>query len=404
MSLEPVRRMMGHAAGEILFRSARRRDIMFGRGVRLFRLLGFEVRLDWSWLIIALLVTWSLARGVFPYQVRGLSPGAYWWMGAAGALGLFVSIVLHELGHSVVARQFGIPMRGITLFVFGGVAEMEREPPTPRSEFLMAIAGPITSIVLAGIFYGMGRVAEAASWPIAGFLVVSYLAWINLALAIFNMVPAFPLDGGRVLRSVLWATQRNFQRATNIASRVGSGFGVLLMLLGVLSFVFGNFITGVWWLVLGLFLREASRASYQQALLREVFAGEPVQRFMTPNPVTVPPATSVRDVVEDYIYKYHHKLIPVANDERELVGCVTVNQIRQIPREDWNRRTAQEVATPCSAENSVAPNDDAVKALSMMRRNQASRLMVVDHGHLVGVITLKDLLKFLSLKIELEGA
>ncbi len=376
---------------------------MFGRRFKLFRLLGFEVRLDWSWLIIAVLVIWSLARGVFPTYFVNFPPATYWWMGVAGAFGLFLSIVLHEFGHSIVARRFGIQMRGITLFVFGGVAEMGTEPPTAKSEFFMAIAGPITSVVLAGVFYGFSRLGEATRWPVTILGVLGYLTWLNLALAAFNLIPAFPLDGGRVLRSIIWGLGRNFRRATRVASAIGTGFAFLLMFAGVMSFLFGSFITGIWWFVLGLFLQSASQMSYQQVLLREALGSEHVQRFMTPNPVTVPPTTSVKEFVDNYVYRYQLKSFPVANDG-QLLGCVNVEQIKHIPPSEWERHTVQELAQACAPEVTVSPEEDAVKALSKMNQTQATRLMVVDHGHLVGVLALRDLLRFLSLKLELEPA
>jgi Zn-dependent protease/CBS domain-containing protein len=365
--------------------------------------MGFDVRVDWSWLIIAVFITWSLAAGLFPYYFRNFPPSTYWWMGIAGTIGLFASIVLHEFGHSIVARRFGIPMQGITLFIFGGVASMADEPPTPQSEFFMAIAGPITSVILAVIFYLLARLGDAVLWPVTVIGVFKYLAWINIVLVAFNMIPAFPLDGGRVLRSILWGIKKNFRWATRVASVLGSAFGIVLILLGVVNFVFGSFITGVWWFILGLFLRRASQSSYQQVLLRQALQGEHVQQFMTANPVAVSPGTSVKDVVEQYVYPYHFKMLPVVQDGN-LLGCVTVDRIKDLPREGWNQHTAGELAAPSTPENTVAPEDDAIKALSAMNRAQTGRLMVADHGHLVGMIALKDLMKFLSLKMELEGA
>ncbi len=240
--------------------------MMFGRGIKLFKLFGFEVRLDWSWLIIAGLLTWSLAEGVFPSFFPGLTPAAYWWMGAAGTVGLFVSIVLHELGHSVVARRFGIPMRSITLFIFGGVAEMEEHPPSAKAEFFMAIAGPAVAVVLAGLFLGLTFLGRFWVWPrpVAG--VLDYLGWVNVLLLAFNLVPAFPLDGGRVFRSALWAWRKNLLWATRVASGLGSLFAVLLMGWGVFSFVTGSFVGGVWYFIIGLFILNASRMSYRQVL------------------------------------------------------------------------------------------------------------------------------------------
>ena len=374
---------------------------MFGRGIKLFRLFGFEIRLDWSWLIIAALLTWSLARGVFPVYYRGLSNATYWWMGAAGTLGLFVSIVLHELGHSLVARRFGLQMRGITLFIFGGVAQMSGEPPNPRAEFFTAIAGPAVTVVLAGLFFGLTAWSNSGNWPITATAVLSYLAWINCALLAFNLVPAFPLDGGRVLRSALWAWKRNLRWATRIASNLGAFFGLLLMGWGVFVFLFGNFVNGMWCFLIGLFIRHASQASYQQMLLREVLAGEPVSHFMTRDPVTVAPSDSVKSIVDHYLYRYPYRFYPIV-ENGELQGCVSIDRIKMLPREQWEQSTAQSVAVPCSTENMIGPDADATEALTTMSRNHAGRLMVVDHGHLVGIVALKDLLNFLSRKLEFE--
>lgn len=376
---------------------------MFGRGIHLFTLFGFEVKLDWSWFIIAILLAWSLAANIFPQFFPDLSTATYWWMGIAGVVGLFISIVLHEFGHSVAARKFGIPMKGITLFVFGGVAEMGGHPPTPKSEFVMAIAGPIVSIVLAGLFVLMTWFSAVSGWADSVQAVFGYLAWINVVVTVFNLVPAFPLDGGRVLRSALWAWKNDLRWSTRIASRFGIGFAFLLMAWGVVSFVFGNFIGGIWAVLIGMFIRAASQMSYQQVLVREVLEGEPVRHFMSPNPITVPDSTSVKEIVDNYVYRYPYKTFPVVH-ENELVGCISVDQLKQIPREEWAGRTAASLATPCSSKNTVDPDADAAKALFTMSQNQTSRLMVVDHGRLLGIVALKDLMNFLSRRIELEGA
>ncbi|MGH7970572.1 MAG: M50 family metallopeptidase, partial [Limisphaerales bacterium] len=345
----------------------------------------------------------SLARGIFPASVEGLPPATYWWMGVAGALGLFLSIVLHEFGHSVVARRFGIPMNGITLFIFGGVAEMGDEPPSPKSELLMAIAGPITSVVLGGIAYGLRRLSDAWAWPIESTVILAYLSWINFALAAFNLIPAFPLDGGRVLRSILWGVRGNVVSATRIASAIGTGFAFLLIFWGIVSFVFGNFIMGVWWVILGLFIQRVSRASYDRIRVREVLQGETVRHFMHRDLITVPPSISVKELVDNYVYRYYFKTFPVVDHDR-LMGCVDLTRLKEVPRQEWEHRTAETVASPCSSENTIAPDAAATKALSAMSRNQLGRLLVVDHERLVGIITLKDLLGFLSRKMELEKA
>jgi Zn-dependent protease len=374
---------------------------MFGKRFRLFKLLGFQVQLDVSWLIIAVLVTWTLAVGVFPHRFPGLTPVTYWIMGAAGACGLFASIVFHEFAHSLVARQFGIEMSGITLFVFGGVAEMKEEPRSPKAEFFMAIAGPLSSVVLVAAFWALAQWGQACGWPPQVYGVLGYLGWINAILVVFNLVPAFPLDGGRVARSVIWNWNKNFRAATRIVTAIGSGFGLLLTGLGILGFVLGNFIGGIWWFMIGLFLRNAAQMSYQDVLMREALTGEPVRRFMTADLVTVSPSTSVQELVNDYIYRYHHKLYPVVSDG-DLLGCVTLSQVKQIPKQEWATSRVSELVRQCDNGNTIDASADAIDALSRMSKEQVSRLMVVKDDKLVGMVSLKDLLKFLSLKMELE--
>jgi len=374
---------------------------MFGTRMKLFKLLGFEVRIDASWIVIAVLVTWSLAAGLFPYLYPGLSRQTYWVMGVVGALGLFISIIAHEFCHSLVARQYGMHMKGITLFIFGGVAEMEDEPPTAKAEFMMAIVGPLSSLAIGAVFYLIYRWGVTAGWdaPVNG--VLYYIFYINIILAAFNLLPAFPLDGGRVLRSILWGAWDNLRRATRVSSTIGSAFGIGLIFLGILQFMSGNFIGGVWMFLIGMFLRSAAQMSYQQLLVRKSLEGEPVRRFMTPDPVTAPASLTVAQLVEDYIYKYHHKMFPVMDGDK-LLGCITTRQVKEIPQEAWTRRTIREAVVPCSGENTISPATDAVKALSLMNQTGFSRMLVVENGRLVGIVTLKDLLDFFSLKVELE--
>jgi Zn-dependent protease len=375
---------------------------MFGKRITLFKLLGFEVRLDLSWLIIAVLVTWSLARAVFPAYFENLSILTYWWMGIIGALGLFLSVIVHEFAHSLVARRFGLLMKGITLFIFGGVAEMADEPPSAKAEFFMAIAGPLTSVLLGLILFGVTALGGWAGWskPVLG--VLSYLWSINLVLAGFNLLPAFPLDGGRVLRAALWGWTKRLRRATRIASLIGSGFGILLIGVGVFNIIRGDFVSGIWWFLIGMFVRSASQGSYQQLLVRQVLAGEPVRRFMVTEPVTVPYYISVGQLVEDYIYKHHFKMYPVLQEDR-LIGCVSTREVKEIPRSEWDQHTVKEISKSCTGENTIPPNADAMAALALMNRTHNSRLMVVEDSHLLGIIALKDLLRFLSLKLDLEG-
>ncbi len=374
---------------------------MFGRRVTLFRLFGFEVKLDASWLIIAALIVWTLLE-YFPSKYKGLSVGESWCMAIAGALGLLASIIAHEFSHSLVARRYGLQINGITLFIFGGVAEMGDEPSSPKIEFLTAIAGPVASILLGLALY-LVYLVGGRTLPNTILGVLSYLSWMNLALAAFNLIPAFPLDGGRVLRSALWYRKGDVRGATRTASALGSGFGMLLILFAMWQWFAGNFVGAVWYFLIGLFLRGAAQASYQQLMIRMALEGEPVRRFMNANPVSVPSHISIEELVDDYVYRYHHKMFPVLNASEKLAGCVTTNQVKAYPRDEWNRHSIQEVMQACSPENTVTPDVDAVKALSKMHNSGLSRLMVVEGDRLVGVIALKDLLGLLAAKVDLEG-
>jgi Zn-dependent protease/predicted transcriptional regulator len=374
---------------------------MFGKRINLFNLLGFQVRIDLSWIIIALLIAWSLSTGLFPFHYKNLSTEVYWIMGIVAAVGLFLSIIVHEFSHSIMARRFGMPMKGITLFIFGGVAEMEDEPPSAKAEFMMAIVGPLTSVAIAVIFYGIYSLGKGVGWPEPVNGVLQYLGLINGVLAVFNMLPAFPLDGGRVLRAGLWWWKDNLRWATKVSSMIGSGFGILLIVLGVLNVLGGNFVGGMWWFLIGMFLQTAARMSYRQLVTRKALEGEKVRRFMISNPVTVPPSISLDALVEDYIYKYHYKMFPVVNSDTNL-GCVSTKQVKEIPREHWSDTKVEDLAMECTPETTVKPDDDAIKALSLMRKSGNSRLLVVEGDELAGVVSLKDMLEFLSLKVDLD--
>lgn len=375
---------------------------MFGRPVKLFRLFGFTVRVDASWLIIAALVMWTLASGVFPSYYKGLSPAAYWRMGLAGAVGLFVSIIFHEFWHSYIARRYGLPISGITLFVFGGVSEMTEEPGSPGVEFVMAAAGPLSSFLLAGVFYVVFLVMRGST-PLPVHAVFAYLSYINVLLGAFNLLPAFPLDGGRVLRSILWHTKGNLRWATRLASRIGSAFGGGMVVLGIVAFVAGNIIGGLWWFLIGMFLRNASQMSYRQLLLRRALEGEHVGHFMKPELVTVGPSVTLSQLMDDYVHKYPYKMFPVV-DQGKLTGVVTIDKLKEVPRGEWGTRTVKEIVETCTEGNTIDPQDDATRALEKMNRTGSSRLMVVDHGRLVGILALRDLLQFLSKKLDLEAA
>lgn len=371
---------------------------MFGTRWRLFRLLGIPISLDASWLIILALLTWTLIH-LFREQVADLPVATYWAMGLGAALAFFTCIVLHELGHALVARAVGIPMRGITLFLFGGVAEMEDEPPSAPSEFWMAIAGPAVSAVLSAVFWLLSGAVEEPAVVVP----LRYLAGINLAVLIFNLVPAFPLDGGRVLRSILWGALKNLRRATYWAALCGQAFAFLLMGLGVLQFFTGNVFSGIWLGLIGLFLNNAAQGSYRQILVRQALRGERVSRFMNREPIVVPPGVDLRSWVEDYVYRYHRKTFPVvANGHVE--GVIGTQALARFPRQEWERHTVAEAMRQDVGLFSIPPDADALEALGRMQRTGFSRLLVMEGDRLVGILSLKDLLRFLDLKLELEAS
>lgn len=386
---------------------------MFGRGFNIGTLFGLRIRIDYSWFVIAALLAWSLSVQYFPALVEnmggllGLESGeevgasTYWLLGILGTAGLFLSVLLHELSHALMARRFGIGMRGITLFIFGGVAEMDDEPPSPRAEFEVAIAGPILSFILGFLFLGV--LVFNAVWvvPLEIVALASLLAWMNVTLALFNLIPAFPLDGGRILRAAVWHFKKDLPFATRVTSRIGSGFGIFLIVVGVFLVVGGAW-SGLWYVLIGLFVRHAARMSYRQVLLRRSLQGEVVARFMREDPITVPRILSARELVEHYVYKHHFKMFPVVDEDR-LVGCVTTGDVKGLDADEWDSTTVGAIAEGCSPKNSVPPDRDAMEALSLMSREDLSRLLVVEDGRLRGVLNLKDLLDFLSLKMELEN-
>jgi Zn-dependent protease len=375
---------------------------MLKRTVTLFQLLGFKVDIDWTWPFLALLIVWSLAQGVFPTEYPDLAEPTYWLMGISGAIGLFGSLILHELAHSLVARRYDIPITHITLFIFGGVAQMDKEPPNATSEFRMAMAGPLASLFLAGTFYAANTLGSLQGLPLPVLAVLGYLSFINAVLAVFNLFPAFPLDGGRMFRAMLWHWKRDLRWATQLASRIGSGFGFLLLMLGVLNILHGRPVNGIWLCVLGLFLDRAASASYDQLLARQTFEGEPIRRFMTTRMVTVAPDLSIRAFVDQYVYRHLHDIFPVV-DHSQPLGCIHARQVNSVPREEWDHRTVNTLLIPLNDQNTVDPDTDVMQALALMNRTGNSRLIVMADDRLVGIVALKDILKFLSLKLDLEG-
>jgi Zn-dependent protease/CBS domain-containing protein len=382
---------------------------MFSTRWRLFRLLGIPISVDASWLIILALLTLSFSSGFpallqeyFPTDRTPVAPWEFWIMGLVTALAFFLCLLLHEMGHALVARSRGMPINGITLFLFGGVAELEDEPPSAGTEFLMAIAGPVVTLVLAVVFWILADVGYRSGWWHPLVLVLGYLAAINGMVLVFNLIPAFPLDGGRVLRSILWGATGKVRQSTYWASLAGRAFAWVLIGLGILQFFTGNWLGGIWMGFIGLFLNNAAQGGYQQILVRQALQGEPVRHFMNPDPIVVPPSLPLNHWVEDYVYRYHHRAFPVVDNGR-LEGIITTQALSEIPRGEWSEHTVVERMISDLQAITIPANADALQALEKMQRTGSSRLLVTEDGRLLGIISHKDLLRFLNTKLELVG-
>lgn len=374
---------------------------MFGKRFNILTFAGFNIGLDISWFFIAILLSWTLAEGYFPAYYQNLSNSTYWLMGILGMFGLFISILLHELGHAVVARYYNIPISQITLFIFGGVAELKDEPSTPKVEFLVAIAGPIVSIIIAICMYLLTHIGEQFGWPLVVTGVTAYLAMINLVVVIFNLIPAFPLDGGRILRSILWWWKNRLNWATKIATSLGSGFGFGLIFLGVLALISGQIFAGLWWMIIGFFLHSAAVSTRTQYFVKRELSGEKVMKFMTKDPISVSPHLTIQELINDYIYNSHHHLYPVV-DQDKLLGYISLREIKTLSPTEWPKTTIDKIMVPVSKLHTVAPNTNAMEALNLIHQPDVTTLLVVDNERLVGILTAQDMFKLISLKLELE--
>ena len=371
---------------------------MIGASITLIEVFGIKIRVNISWAFIAILLAWGLAEGYFPTINEKLPEATYWWMSIVAVLGLFASILLHELAHSLVARAYGMEITGITLWLLGGIAELKGEPPSPKVELLMAIAGPAMSVFLGTFFWLSAGVLQGF---VSVATVLSYLGMLNLILAAFNMVPAFPLDGGRVARAIIWMRTGDYLAATKTAARMGSLFGLGLIAFGFLGLVTGAGLASLWWVVLGMFVRFAADSSNLQAQTKNVLAQKTVREFMTPKPITVSAETSVADLVENYIYHYDFEFFPVMDGGR-VAGSVSLQEVRTLPLDRHKQVRVREIMKPISANTLVSPRDLAANVMTRMQETGASLLMVMDRDDLVGVIATKDLLRIIAIQSALE--
>lgn len=372
------------------------------RDIRLGSVLGFEIRIDFSWFIIFFLILWTFTTLVFPANVPGLSRLAYIGMGVVGTLLFFISLLAHELSHSLVARAKGIPVEGITLFIFGGMAKTRMEAEEPGDEFLIAGVGPLASILIGLLFVAVWWLGSLAGLPLAVTGVALYIGFLNILLAVFNLLPGFPLDGGRLFRAIVWKVTGDLTKATRYATTGGKWTGYLLMGLGVAQFFMRNLIGGVWLIFIGWFLRSVAIASYEQHRFRQVLNRVPAEQTMTPRPETVSPDLTVQELVDDhFLGPRRHRAFPVTSNGHPL-GIVTLDHISDISREDWTARRVRDVMTGPEDTIVVRPDDNMVQVLEKMQGAGAGQALVARDGHLEGIITLADVKGWLDRARQLE--
>lgn len=365
------------------------------RGIRMGRIAGVEIALDWSWLIVLALFTGSLATGQFPRTVPGLSGIVYVGAGLLASLLLFASVLAHELGHALVARRYGVPVKDITLFIFGGVASMEREPRTPGAEFVIAVIGPIVSLLLGGVFWLL-------SLPLSGFSpimfsILGYLGVANIALAVFNLMPGFPLDGGRVLRAILWKLTGNLQRATRGAARTGQALALLFILAGLWLFFIGDIAGGIWIGFIGWFLFSAAVAANRQILIESTFRGVTVRDLMQPTPITAPANISLQRLIDEYFLPLGLRAIPVVQ-AGQPVGMISLQEMRKVPREQWGDVPVGHAMMPIVLLRTVTPNQPIADVLPLLADSESGRLLVVENDMLVGMLSREAIVRALDIR------
>lgn len=373
---------------------------MTRHNVPLGRILGISIGLDFSWFVVFALLTWMLASSYYPGEFQGWSPLLYWFMGAVTAILLFASVLLHELGHSVVALWYKIPVRSITLFLFGGVAQIGAEPPSAVAEFLIAIAGPLVSLTLAIVFYAVQPLV-ADTETLLGL--AKYLAYINLALLVFNLIPGFPLDGGRVFRAAVWKATGNLRRATLIAAKVGRFFAFLFIFFGVWLMFSGNLGSGIWIAFIGWFLDNAASAQIQQVMFKGQLAGHHVAQAMSTQCAAVPADLMLQKLVDDHILADGQRCFLV-NRGDQTIGLMTLHRIKEVPRPEWATTTAAQAMLPLEQLQCIDPNTELWAALQKMDRDGVNQLPVTRDHHVVGMLSREDVITFLRTLQELGAS
>jgi Zn-dependent protease/predicted transcriptional regulator len=368
---------------------------MLNANIRILKLWGIPVEINMSWIFVLVFMTWTFATNYYPFYFPDIFGIAELWiLGFVTALFLFLSILMHEFSHSLVASRNGVPIRKITLFMFGGVAQMERDVDSPAQELKTAAAGPLMTIGLAVLFFALSELLRANAMAYA---LMRSLMRINIVVLVFNLIPGFPLDGGRILRSVLWYRSRNFVGATRIASGVGRGFAVVLIIIGFIYIFIGNFVGGLWMIFIGFFLHQAAQSGYMTVALKETLGQLRVEGIMRTGVVTVEAWTSLRTLIDEYFLRYHYDSYPVLKDG-ELVGIVSLKDVKQIERERWPYVTVDEIMDRDVVKYAVHPLDPADTLINLIMRKGYGRIPVLDDGgRIVGIVTRRDLMEALKL-------
>ncbi len=362
---------------------------------RLGTVAGIDIYINYSWLIIFVFLIWSLATGWFAVLYPGWSPALYWITSTIAALLLFVSVLLHELAHSVVARARGLSVKNITLFIFGGVSNIEQEPKSPGVEFQMAVVGPLVSILLGALAYLLLLPLRGANTPVAAIL--GYLAITNILLGVFNLVPGFPLDGGRVLRSIVWKISGSLRTATRAATITGQVIAYLFILVGIWLFFGGNVLNGIWIGFIGWFLLSSAQSANSQVMLQSMFQGVKVAEVMNPDPVIVPANISLQKLVDDYFLPRGLRSALVVQGD-QLAGMITLGDIRHTAREQWTQTPVGSIMIPLERLHVVSPQQNLNDVLPLMVGGDVNQLPVTQDGGVVGIVTREAIMRYLEVR------
>jgi Zn-dependent protease/CBS domain-containing protein len=363
--------------------------------IRLFKIAGISIDINFSWIIILVLLTWSLAIGWFSVLYPGWSTATYWLVSLISALLLFVSVLLHELAHSLVARMRGVSVKSITLFIFGGVSNIEQEPTSPGIEFQIAFVGPLVSLLIGGIAYLLSLPLRGVNSPLTAIL--SYLAVTNVLLGLFNLIPGFPLDGGRVLRSIIWKVTGSLQTATRVATILGQVIAYLFIFWGIWQFFGGNVLNGIWIGFIGWFLLLSAQSANSQSMLQSMLRGVTVGEVMNPAPITVPANISLQELVDNYFLPRGLRSALVIQDD-QLAGLITLSDIRHVPREQWGLVPVSHVMIPLDRLHVVSPQQNLNDVLPLMVSRDVNQLPVVQNGRLVGVLSRDEIMRYLEVR------